>query len=502
MIRDESINEGNAYSDLFLDSASLEKYIAVEKPADSIAAMMRNFYSRRNYQFAWFATNGLTEQARGFWSLYSETKDSASKEVDKDLRQKMDTLLEADTLAVNRTDTSFVHTELDLTKQLMQHASANPDEAINKRTVYELIPAKKLDVLELADSILNRQKDTSLYSGNTRYALMKQQLATCYSIAKDGGWGTIPSGSSNLKKGSRSPVITAIKKRLQATKEYSAADTTDAFNDSLVAAIKNYQSLNGFQPNGMVNDSLVAAMNIPVQEKIEQILVNMNRSLWMNPEKEDKRIEVNIPSFMLSAYEGRNKTFEMPVIVGKEGSGTVMFNGTINQIVFNPVWNIPASIVKNEIQPAMKSDPSYLRKHHMEVVSNTGGVPVIRQEAGKDNSLGRIKFLFPNSYDIYLHDTPDKTLFSRNDRALSHGCIRVADAKKLASYLLKDQPDWNDNKINTVLKTTSEEKVNVKNAEPVYISYYTAWVDDNGHMNFRNDIYGHDEEARNRLFKR
>jgi len=202
----------------------------------------------------------------------------------------------------------------------------------------------------------------------------------------------------------------------------------------------------------------------------------------------------------LYAYEGNKKALEMPVIVGKEGNSTVMFTSDINQIVFNPTWHIPQSIVRDEIMPKMKSDPSYLKKKNIEIVKQNDSLPVLQQLRGKENPLGKVKFLFPNSDDIYLHDTPDKTLFAKKDRALSHGCIRVADAAKLAEYLLKNQSDWNAQKIQTAMKSDKQQSVDLKNPEPVAISYLTAWVDENGMMNFRNDIYGHDKEAMQKLF--
>jgi murein L,D-transpeptidase YcbB/YkuD len=500
LIRDESITEANAYSDLFLDSSAIESYVQKEKLPDSTASMLRNFYAARNYQFAWFATDGLTEQARGLWSLYANDKDTSSNRPGKELKQKMDTLLQNDSLMVTKTDSSFVQTELALTRQLVRYASANPTATINKRTVYYLVPAKKMDVLQLADSILNKEKDSAQYASNKAYSLLKQELSVYYDLARKGGWGTIPTGGQSLKKGAKSQFVTAIKKRLQATKEYSGTDTSNLFTDSLETAIRSYQQRNGFQPSGIVSDSLISTMNVPVEKRIEQIIVNMNRSLWMQPAADSNQIQVNIPSFMLYAYEGGNRAFEMPVIVGKEGASTVMFHGNINQIVFDPVWTLPASIVRNEILPAMKADPNYLKKHHMEIVNDHDSLPLIRQLPGKDNALGRVKFLFPNSYDIYLHDTPDKTAFSKQERALSHGCIRVADAKKLAQYLLRDQPDWTAEKISSAMSAGREQKITLKNTEPVSITYYTAWVDENGGMNFRNDVYGHDRDAAGKMF--
>jgi murein L,D-transpeptidase YcbB/YkuD len=221
----------------------------------------------------------------------------------------------------------------------------------------------------------------------------------------------------------------------------------------------------------------------------------------MQPMMDSNHVVINIPSLMLYAYEDSGKAFEMPVIVGKEGTGTLMFSGNINQIVFNPTWKIPKSIVEKEIMPKTKDDPNYLKKNNMEIISKNDSVPTISQKPYKTNPLGKAKFVFPNNYDIYLHDTPDKTLFTQPDRALSHGCIRVADAEKLAQYLLRNQSDWSKEKVHSAMNNGKEQNVTVKNTEPVYITYHTAWVDEKGQLSFRNDVYGHDKETMDRMFK-
>lgn len=495
--RDESITQANAYSDLFLDSNAVEAFIQKEKLSDSSANAMRSFYKVRNYEYAWFNSNGPTEQARGLWSLYASEKDSSSKDPAKNLSERMDTLLQRDSITVDKNDSSFVQTELALTQQLIQYASENPQH-INREAIYYMVPAKKMNTMDYADSILNKQKDSSLYAGNKKYNALKQKLANYYSIAKNGGWQTI-TASGQLKKGTKSTQVVALKKHLQLFKDYNGTDTTNVFSDSLVTAVKSFQQRNGLKATGVVNDSMINILNVPVEQRIQQIIVNMNRVLWMPQQNDSSRIEVNIPSQMLVAYADSGKAFEMPVIVGKEGSGTTMFSSNINQIVFNPTWNIPESIVKNEIMPKMKSDATYLKKNNIEVVKQ-GDVPELKQLPGKNNPLGKVKFLFPNTHEIYLHDTPDKTAFAKPDRALSHGCIRVADATKLAQYLLQDQSDWNAQKISAAMNSGKVQIVDLKTKEPVNITYLTAWVDENGMVNFRPDVYNHDKDAIAKLF--
>ena len=496
--RDLSITEANAYSDLFLDSNAVESFIQKEKLNDSSATSLRNFYRVRNYQYAWFTSDGPTEQARGLWGLYASGKDSSSNDPANDIKDRMDTLLQHDSITVAKNDSSFVQTELALTQQLFQYASENPQH-ISKKSIYYLVPAKKMTAMEYADSILNKQKDSSFYAGNKGYNLLKQQLADYYSIAKNGGWGTLAS-TAKLKKGTKSPEVVIIKKRLQLSKDYKGTDTSNVFSDSLETAVKSFQQRNGLKPTGVINDSMINILNVPVEQRIQQLIVNMNRMLWIPQQIDSSRIEVSIPSQMLYVYADSGKAFEMPVIVGKEGTNTVMFNSEINQVVFNPTWHIPESIVRNEIMPKMKSDAAYLKKHNMEVVKQNDSIPVLRQLPGKDNPLGRVKFLFPNTHEIYLHDTPNKDLFAKKDRTMSHGCIRVADAAKLAQYLLRDQSDWTAQKINAAMNSGKEQTVDLKTKQPISITYLTAWVDENGMMNFRPDVYNHDKDAIEKMF--
>ena len=503
VIRDLSINESNAYSDLFLDSNAIEAYIQKEKLSDSTARHLRNFYAVRNNQYAWFTSQGFTEQARGLWGLYRSKDDTSSLKDgtaggDADFHERMDTLLQQDTLAVARSDSNYVATELALTHQLIQYASAHPEGAVNLNTLYQLVPAKRMETMQLADSVLHKQKDSARFASNKQYSAMKQQLALYYEAANTGGWQ--PVSASGLKKGSRSPAVAVLKKRLKATGDYIGADTTDLFSDSLATAIREYQQRNGLKPTGEVSDSMVAQLNVPAKERVQQILINLNRMQWMSAPQDSNYLQVNIPSFMLYAYEGSNRALEMPVIVGEEGSGTVMFSGAINEIIFNPYWNIPQRIVRDELMPKMKSDPGYLKSRNMEIVKQSDSIPTVRQLPGPDNALGQVKFLFPNSFDIYLHDTPHKDLFKQKDRALSHGCIRVENAPLLAGYLLRGQQGWDTSKVKAAMDSRKEQRVELQQAQPVLISYYTAWVDEKGRMNFRPDVYGHDERARGRMF--
>jgi L,D-transpeptidase YcbB len=239
---------------------------------------------------------------------------------------------------------------------------------------------------------------------------------------------------------------------------------------------------------------------VPARQRLEQIMMNLERMRWMPTEPSGNLIIVNIPEFKLHMYEGKQKAFEMVVVVGKVGHNTMMFNGDLNQVVFSPHWNVPPSIVKNEILPAMERNPNYLAAQNMEQTGTEGGLPVIRQKPGSKNALGKVKFLFPNSFNIYFHDTPSKSLFERDKRAFSHGCIRLAEPEKMANYLLRNEGDWTAQKINAAMNSGSEKFVKLKESVPVVITYYTSWVDDLGRLNFRDDVYGHDKKLAEKMF--
>ncbi len=491
------VTPANAYSDLFLDSAAVNSFIKIQNLSDEDAKNLESFYNYRNLQFAWFTSQGFTEQAQGFWNL----QDMFGSKNNKALSNKMDTLLNMDTLVISRYDTSIIKTELSLTNAYLHFYKANREKTLfSTLSPEKSIPVKKENAVSLSDSILLQRSDSMAGSRASQYFLLKQKLQLYNTIAKEGGWRTIIFTVKQIKKGTSAPTVALLKKRLQLTGDMTGTDSTTIFNDSLVSAVKNYQRHNGLKPSGIVTDTLIRALNVPVDKRVQQLIININRMQWMATKQESNYITVNIPEFMLYAFENNSKVFEMPVVVGKEGAHTTMFNGNLDQIVFSPFWNIPASIVKNEILPKMKTDPNYLKTKNMEIVGKNDTLPTIRQLPGKDNALGKAKFLFPNRYDIYFHDTDAKDIFKKDVRAVSHGCIRLADVEKMANYLLKDNKSWTAEKIKAALNSGKEQYVKLNPAMPVTITYFTAWVDENGQLNFRDDIYNNDKKISQMMF--
>ncbi|MEP6615678.1 MAG: L,D-transpeptidase family protein [Ginsengibacter sp.] len=502
--RDYTINATNAYNDIFVDSMQLEKFITEKNLADSISRRMRSFYNARNYQFAWFSSDGLTEQALGFWNLHNYatyTGDTAQR--DKNLQKRMDNMIADSNFSVSSKDKSIINTEFLLTQHFIEYSLTNFEKGFVKRKELErFIPMKKEDPMVLADSIYTKKhKDNKYFDDvNNSYKLLKAELGKYYAIAQKGGWQSLPPDPRLFKKGSTSLFIAVLKKRLQVTGDMPPGDTTLAFSEPLENAVKNFQQRLGYTPDGIITSIQIKDLNVPVADRLKQILINMNRMRWMPQEPEGKLILVNIPEFVLHFLDGKTKIFDMDVVVGKEGHNTMMFTGKLSTIVFSPYWNVPPSIVKKEILEHMESNPDYLAEQNMEVTGNEGGLPVIRQLPGDKNSLGRVKFLFPNSFDIYFHDTPAKSLFKKDKRAYSHGCIRLSDPVKMAEYLLKDDAQWPPEKIQAAMDSGNEQFVKIKDPVPVYITYYTSWVDERGQLNFRDDIYNRDNAIAKKMF--
>jgi murein L,D-transpeptidase YcbB/YkuD len=294
----------------------------------------------------------------------------------------------------------------------------------------------------------------------------------------------------SFKPGDTAAAIRQIRERLFITGEIHENNNSNEYDPPLAEAMKVYQKNNGFNPSALILPEHIRAMNIPVHDRIKQIVVNMERCRWISPEFAQAKefIMVNIPSFKLTMVRDGQIELESPVIVGKNITKTVIFSGMLSYIVFSPYWNVPPSILRKEILPGIAKDKHYLEKHNMEW--NDGQV---RQKPGKNNSLGLVKFIFPNSNDIYMHDTPAKSLFAQETRAFSHGCIRVGRPRDLAIAILKDDPDWNPDKIDRAMTAGKESTCMLKEKIPVYIGYFTAWVGRDGQLSFYKDLYSLDD---------
>lgn len=330
---------------------------------------------------------------------------------------------------------------------------------------------------------------------NSQSRLLQGQLSRYVEIARSGGWGKITLGKKYYMRGESAEAIRQVKKRLQVTGDYPANENSLLFTDDLADAVRKVRKQFGLPVIGSVDAPLVKALNVPVEKRIAQIQSNLLRLQNLKIKNEGTQLVANIPEYKLHVYENGQEIFDMAIVVGKESTKTVAFYDQMSHIVFSPYWNVPSSIVRNEIVPAMRSNKNYLRNNGYEIIGQEGGLPSIRQKPGANNSLGRVKFLFPNSHNIYFHDTPARSLFKMDQRAFSHGCVRLAEAEKLANYLLRNDSKWNADKISKAMQSTTEQWVKLSKPVPVAIVYFTSWVDEEGKLNFREDIYGRDKKT-------
>jgi len=282
------------------------------------------------------------------------------------------------------------------------------------------------------------------------------------------------------------------------------------YDSTMVQAVQEFQKNNGLEPDGAIGKLTGQALNYSPKDLLDKASVNLERLRWLpDTIKNQEFILVNIANYQLDYIRNLDTLFSARVIVGTQYHESPIFSAEMSYIVFSPYWNIPNSIIKNEIIPSVRKNPNYLVQKNMEVVTYSGKVVnpssinwssksfpyLIRQKPGDNNSLGLVKFMFPNQYSVYIHDTPAKTLFTKEERALSHGCIRVQNPMKLASLLLKDNSEWNQEKINEAMHQSKENIVNLDKKIPVVLLYLTFWADSNGKAYFRPDIYDRDQEV-------
>lgn len=319
-----------------------------------------------------------------------------------------------------------------------------------------------------------------------------------------------------LKLGDRHPKVPLIDQRLRKLGFgfYSWLDSIpDLYDSSMWQAVRRLQVDFGLEDDGIIGKNTLTALNASPKTKMQQLAVNLERMRWI-PEGmlEGEKVLVNIPDFKMAYLDGADTLFSSDVIVGTVRNKTPIFSAELSHLIFSPYWNVPNSITRNEIVPAVRRDPSYLTRNKMEIISagrvvnpsavdwNSRSFPYwIRQQPGPHNSLGLVKFMFPNSHHIYLHDTPAKQLFFRQNRAFSHGCIRMKKPLEFALFLLREQPEWTEEKVRTAMTQTVETEVRLSQKKPVWITYFTYWSDDQGKALFKNDIYGLDEQLWQKL---
>ena len=401
---------------------------------------------------------------------------------------------------------AFLEYASDLKVGRFLPSKIDPNFFIESRTIDQPSALKDLAQTDSIDRFFDAWQPPS-----QRYAALRSVLAKYRALAAKGGWRTVPLGES-IRPGMTDPRIPAIRARLSITDGASnevGATQTQLYGNELVEAVKRFQARQGLDADGVIGSTTIVAMNVPIQERINSIILAMERLRWMPENLGQQYLIVNIAGFELRRVNAGKVEERMAVVVGKPYHRTPVFSDRIRFLEFNPYWNVPPDIAVNEELPILRRNPAGLSAQGFEVVrgnqvtdpssvdwSNVGPghFPYqLRQRPGPNNALGRVKFMFPNSHNVYLHDSPAHSLFERNIRAFSHGCIRLSRPLDLAEQVLRvgGVQGWTKDRINNVVASTKTTVVNLREPLPVHITYLTAWADD-GAANFRQDIYGHD----------
>ena len=302
-------------------------------------------------------------------------------------------------------------------------------------------------------------------------------------VKEDGGWTKIYSNNRIIEQGDSGKTVVLIRRRLMKQGIITEGDEAK-FDEGLKNAILKFQCLHGLKADGKVGSATMKELNVSVDDRLSMLRNNQSTIKKLIAAHHERLVLINVPAFMVHVFDHDSMVFSSKVVVGKYNTRTAEFGAEMNAVVLNPYWDIPNSILRKEILPEIRKDPDYLERNHMEWQGKR-----LRQRPGPDNALGMIKFLFPNPFNMYLHDTPSKELFSRENRAFSHGCIRIEDPMRLAVFALVGTPWNNAELIYTELMNTKEKSIPLERKIWVEVTYLTAFVDGQGNLNFRRDLY-------------
>jgi len=444
------------------------------------------FYTARGYQPAWTGPAGLNPSG--------ESVMRALARADEDGLNPEDYVPSAlARLAAQRTTESTANLEVLLSLVVVRFARdvgwgiTVPSE-VDRANSYEVRPFDAGAVLGDVAAAPDPGEALRQYAPPSFvYGLVKRALADLRSRRAQSGWTQATDGPT-LRKGDRGPRVAELRAILIERGDLPQGPKDEAFDDTLIDGVKHFQDRHGLDADGIYGRKMMAELSVPLSTRIEQVRLGLERLRWLPRTSTGRRIAVNIADFKAYVFDDDRVTFETRAVVGKLFHATPMFAGRMTYIVVNPYWNVPVSIMRSELIPKAKTDPEYLERNHFEYDGTS-----MRQRPGPWNSLGRFKFMFPNPHNIYLHDTPARTLFNESDRAFSHGCVRLEKPAELAELLLADQ-GWTAQRIQSAVDTGRETVVNLEKPIPVYISYITAFLGPDGLMHYRRDVYGRDKK--------
>ena len=507
-----------------IETGGVPLKITVDEERLHAVGVLPIFYERRVYQPAWTDSQGPLPQTEKLLKAIREADREGLRPGDYHLEKIEAVLSELQKTPKFRkgpdlwqlADLDLLLTDAFLIYGSHLLAGRIDPERIDPQWLAHRREADMAQVLEDALSS-NRIEETlaALLPTHSGYFRLRDTLATYRIFAETGGWPFFPSGSK-LRQGDRSERIPLLRKRLavEGFFENIHADDPTFFDNDLDQALKKFQAQNGLETDGILGPQTLLALNISADQRVRQIVVNMERWRWLPQNLGDRYILVNIASFDLDVVEQETSVMNMRVVAGKPYRKTPVFSDQITYLVINPYWGVPDTIARNDILPKLKKDPDFLIQQRIRVFEGWGGgtreidpatidwITVsaarftyrFKQDPGPQNALGRIKFMFPNQFDVYLHDTPSKELFTRARRDFSSGCIRIEKPVELAEYLLRNHPDWSPEKIRSLLSGNDDTPQTVKLIEPlnIHILYWTVWVGGDGRIYFSPDIYDRD----------
>lgn len=487
------------------------------------------FYTNRNYKMAWMTSDKILPQSDSLLQAISMATAEGLEPENYEFQEIQNLRNEIFSAKKSKRDTlnlrKLVQLDFKMTASYLTYASHLLGGRIDPAkldTLWITYSRKKDLSAHLEEAIRQNRIYTSLQELSpivSQYKQMQRQLAHYQQIAQAGGWPSIAQ-VKNVTKGASGEAVQTLWKRLGVIGDLDTTKVrTPVFDDNMEQAVKRFQQRHGIKPDGKLNSETVAWLNKPVKEITQLLELNLERIRWSPDSLGDTYFLVNVPEYALKVFANGKKEQEMRVIVGKDYASTPVFSDTLEYIVFSPDWTVPTSIAKNEILPILQRNPDYLINQNMAVYetwneSDTTALDPyatdwlqftpetfnyrIVQKPGPQNPLGKVKFMLPNNLFIYLHDTPNHNLFKREERDLSHGCIRLEKPVDLAMYLL----NWNQEQVIEKLDQPEPIVQNLPKKWPVQIVYRTAWVDEKGILNFRDDIYGHDKKQLNAIARK
>jgi murein L,D-transpeptidase YcbB/YkuD len=487
-----------------------------------VAPLVLRFYERRGFNAAWSVKRGLRDEALQLADALEaaprEGLELGDAQADQ-VRARVEILSSAREALGRRPEPRVLaETDILLTRSFFKHAMHLHSGLIDPARLpsdWHLNP-RRTDLVNVLEQALATRDVAgalgSLKPAHPGYVALRALLERYREIAHAGGWRGVPPGQP-LRRGSAGERVRLLRARLAAEGDLhrSLADG-ETFDAALVAAVRRFQARHGLDTTGVVGARDRVELDVPVEARIRQITLNLERWRWLPALLGERYLLVNIPGFTLEAREPDRTVLAMRVVVGKELSRTPMFSDSITYLVFNPVWELPIEIAKNEVLPAIQQDPGYLAKNQLRLYERHGRglrevdpakvdwqriTPeefgfAVKQDPGPGNSIGHVKFMCPNQFAVYLHDTPAGHLFSATQRDFSHGCVRVERPLELALYLLRGKAGWDSARIVAAFDTLKNTVVQLPEPVPVHLLYWTTWVDDSGVAQFRRDVYAVD----------